>query len=319
MCGVFRELEKMERIEKGTYEYDWSKNLYGLTREDFRLLFAEDEYNNYMDFHHYSDFDRNLNYKNYNKDTQRLAKAIKKLLNKYGYNNVALWITQSGIHTGLPTGMHNNLTEADQANALIRKYILCLSLGIEKIFWTSTHEFNWRNDPDGYFSRMGLIYNGMGENDPGHGIKKLAYYTYKLMVAKLDGSDWNNIDIVINGKNNIYAFKFIREGKPIWVVWWDYFEKNEGYQKGHLKKVSLKVGSDKVTVTSAIPDAEKGEKITSKVIFASAVHNVMSGSVDISLGTDPVYVEEGEVSAPVYNVIAAPDRLRIREGKEKKD
>ncbi|KAF5436221.1 hypothetical protein C5S36_00880, partial [Candidatus Methanophagaceae archaeon] len=59
---------------------------------------------------------------------------------------------------------------------------------------------------DGYFDHTGLIYDGQGSNDLGLGVKKLSYYTYKLMTEKLECSNWNNIE-TIQESDNVYVYK----------------------------------------------------------------------------------------------------------------
>jgi hypothetical protein len=120
--------------------------------------------------------------------------------------------------------------------------------------------------------------------------KNLGFYTYKLMVEKLEGSDWSNIQAV-QESDGIYIYKFSKSNKPIWVAWGDY-----------SKIINLKVNSDKVTITEAIPDAENAAQLTKEVSFKTEVKEVTEGSVSFSLGSNPVYIEEGEVPAPVYKV-----------------
>jgi hypothetical protein len=72
-------------------------------------------------------------------------------------------------------------TEQEQAEDLVRRYVYPLSLGFEKIFWSGIKAVA-NNDTTDPFVRNVLIL--------ADGTKKLAYYTYKLMVEKLEGSDW---------------------------------------------------------------------------------------------------------------------------------
>jgi len=47
--------------------------------------------------------------------------------------------------------------------------------------------------------------------------KNLGFYTYKLMVEKLEGSDWDNIEPLMEGTNNTYVYRFPRKdsGEPV--------------------------------------------------------------------------------------------------------
>ena len=65
----------------------------------------------------------------------------------------------------------------------------------------------------GWFDHMGLIYSGSR-----HGVKKLAYYTYKKMTEKLAGADLNSVKTLELGEG-VAAFKFDKKGSPLYVVW----------------------------------------------------------------------------------------------------
>jgi hypothetical protein len=145
------------------------------------------------------------------------------------------------------------------------------------------------------------MYDGKFDYDLGEGVKKLSYYTYKLMTEKLADSDWGNIE-AFQEPDNVYVYKFTKKntGKPVWVIWWDYSN-----EKGHRKKtatVSLKVNSGKVTVTTAIPDAGNRTRLTNEHTFKTEIKQTSKGSISISLGDDLVYVEEGVVPPPVYKI-----------------
>ncbi|MFC1636361.1 hypothetical protein ACFL5Z_16140 [Planctomycetota bacterium] len=89
------------------------------------------------------------------------------------------------------------------------------------------------------------------------GIPRLSYYTYKLMVETLEGSDWDNIETIINGTDHVYAYKFTQKdtGEPIWVIWWDYYD-DTGVSS---KQVNLSVGNmGTVQITEAVPDTNSG-------------------------------------------------------------
>lgn len=253
---VFNELEKLENIEKNPNSYNWEENPYNLTPEDFALVFAPDSYDKYMDGHHFSNFDILFNEYWYRTYTIDLINAIKGLFDQYGYKNVILWDTQTGTYSGQPPNSNViNFTyqsEIDQANDLVRKYVLSLALGINKIFWTTTYEFNWLNDPENFFSKVGLIYNGLGLDDFGLGVKKLSYYTYKKMAEILEGSDWNDIQ-TIQESEGIYLYKFVRNNRPIWAVWNDNPEE---------KMITISgINSRQAKIIEAVPKYEFGYQV----------------------------------------------------------
>lgn len=154
----------------------------------------------------------------------------------------------------------------------------------------------FRHD-DGYFDHTGLIYDGRDSGDPGLGVKKLAYYTYKLMTEKLEGSNWDSTRTLIDGTDNVYAYKFIKAqtGKPIYVAWWDYFA-DSSYVHGNTKSVNLKIGNaDSVRIIETVPDAQSGADLNPDeypAFFASETKPVTNGTATIILGENPVFVEE---------------------------
>jgi hypothetical protein len=176
-------------------------------------------------------------------------------------------------------------SEIDQANDLVRKYVLSLALGVSKIFWTTTYEFNWLNDPENFFSKVGLIYNGIGLDDFGSGVKKLSYYTYKKMVEILEGSDWNDIQ-TIQESEGIYIYKFIKDNRPIWVVWNDNQEE---------KTITISgINSRQAKIIEAVPEYEFGYQVVDyNTAFNTEIIRVQNNSVSIILNNNPLFIVEG--------------------------
>jgi hypothetical protein len=142
---------------------------------------------------------------------------IKKQLIECGYDKAEIWVTETGTYSGKPEGVTIRQTEREQAESLIKRYVYALSLGIRKIFW-AFGLIEGLADTNSDFDHMGLIYDGKGSDDLGYGEKKLAYYTYKMMTEKLEGSDFSNIKSLNLGEG-IFAYKFNKSGKPIYVIW----------------------------------------------------------------------------------------------------
>ena len=108
-------------------------------------------------------------------------------------------------------------TERQQADELVKRYVYSLSLGIKKVFWvtvTEFHDFEGKG-PDTYFNHVGLINNP--KND-GESHKKLSYYSYKLLVEKLEGVDLNKVE-TLNLRDDIFAYRFYRGGHKVYVLW----------------------------------------------------------------------------------------------------
>jgi len=307
---VFDTLEDLEEIEKNPSLYNWNQNKYSLSQSDFNILFSEDDYDKYMDGQHFSNFDSCLSQTKNN--TQLLAISIREFFNQYGYVNPIIWDTQTGAPSasflGKPASFgictRNITNEKEQAQYVLIKYVSSIISGVDKIFWTTTYEFNWLNNPDEYFSKVGLIYNGeksgnVDSDDLGLGVKKLSYYSYKFMTSKLEGSNWDNVQEVYNS-GNVYAYKFINKQtqKLTYVVWWDYW--NEPTLT--TKQISIPVLiSGNVKVTEAVPKYETGQQVTN---YATAFNiggaSVSNGQITINLGQSPVYIEETTENLETY-------------------
>lgn len=208
------------------------------------------------------------------------------LFQKYGIQEKPIWMTEFGTHDGDPDDKEWRLaipyqSEKTQAGGLVKKYIYGLYTGVEKMFWTTMTEWDHYNgNSEDYFSNVGLI-NHAGNDGQSH--KKLSYYSYKKMVEVLEGSDWNNIQ-TIQELNDIYIYKFNKNGRSIWVAWND---------NANSQTVSLNVGDiQAVKITEAIPKYESGKDVTDyNTAFNAEIKNVINNQVSITLGDKPVFVE----------------------------
>lgn len=133
-----------------------------------------------------------------------------------------------------------------------------------------------------YFSNVGLVNNS--RNGGGKSHKKLAYYAYKKMVEVLEGSDWDNIQTV-QEKDGIYIYKFVKQGKPIWVAWND---------NGAEKQITISgINSNQIKITEAVPKYESGKDVTNySAAFKTETKTVSGGKITIILGDIPVFVEK---------------------------
>lgn len=194
-----------------------------------------------FDFHWYGNADGDY------KGAEEVYNYIKQKLDALGISHGEYWITEMGAYSGDPSGEAKNVfsyqTEAQQAGDYLKRFVFSLSLGIKKIFPAFGLVEGFKHN-DGYFDHTGLIYDGEESNDLGKGVKKLGYYTYKLMTEKLEGSEWDNIEVISDGANNIYAYKFNRKdlGKPVYVAWKDDFGE-ESKQETAAQKPEAKSGA----------------------------------------------------------------------------
>lgn len=179
-------------------------------------------------------FDAHL-YKDYRKNpfadwtlAEFMEKQLPAFLTDYGFGNTQIWFTEVGSYSGssiLSTkGILVPQSEQEQAMDVLRRYVHFLANGVDKVFWFSMCELHWPNPngADDYFSNMGLVYNGIGNDDRGRGVKKSGFFTYQFMTEKLETADWKRVERVYNGQHGIFCYKIPRPGQyPIWVIWTD--------------------------------------------------------------------------------------------------
>lgn len=259
------------------------------------------QYIDVMDFHWYGAATGDYRLKDTNTG-EDVYNHIRSVLIANGFSSdLPIWITEMGSYSGDPSGFFPYQTEQQQASDYFKRYVYSLSRGIEKIFLAFGLIEGFKHD-DGYFDHTGLIYDGQGSNDLGLSVKKLSYYTYKLMTEKLEYSGWNNIE-TIQESDNVYVYKFIKNDKDesIYVVWWDYFN-----DTGSNKTITLNVGNvTTIKLTEAVPDVEFGADLNEEDypgFFGTKTIQVTNGTVTITLGENPVFVEgtSKESPSPIY-------------------
>ncbi|NIA29626.1 MAG: T9SS type A sorting domain-containing protein [Actinobacteria bacterium] len=229
---------------------------------------------------------------------------IRAALTANGFSpDMPVWITEMGSYSGDPAdplfSVEPFQTERQQAGDYFKRFVYSLARGVKKIFPAFGLMEGFKHN-DGYFDHTGLIYNGEGSNDLGLGVKKLAYFSYKLMTDKLEGSNWDSVQTLIDGTDNIYAYKFTKTetGGPVYVAWWDWFD-DPGYSEGDTKVISLEVGSmESVKITQVVPKAESGTELDENnypAFFATELRPVENGRVTFTLSKNPVFVEAESV------------------------
>ncbi|GBE34199.1 hypothetical protein BMS3Bbin06_00719 [bacterium BMS3Bbin06] len=235
---------------------------------------------------------------------QDVPEHILSTLTANGFSpDLPVWITEMGSYSGDPADLGPKIqpfqTERQQALDYFKRFIYPLSRGVKKVFPAFGLIEGFKHD-NGYFDHTGLIYDGNGSDDLGLGVKKLSYYTYKLMTEKLEGSDWDNTR-TIRESDNVYVYKFTpnpnkfdtgqaKNGNPVYVAWWDYFD-----DTGSSKTVTLNVGNiDSVKVTEAVPNADSGAGLNENDypnFFETETKSVTNGQVTLTLGDSPVFIE----------------------------
>ena len=247
------------------------------------------QYVDIFDFHWYGSADGEY------RESKDAYDLVRSELNKYGFWNIPVWITEMGSYSGDPVDMPGILqpyqSERQQAGDYLKRFIYPLSFGVKKIFpaFGLMEGFKQNN---GYFDHTGLIYDGAFSDDLGLGIKKLGYYSYKLMTEKLEGSDWDNIQ-VIQELGNVYIYKFLKGGESVYVAWWDYFD-----DTGVSKTITFNVDfTGDALITTAVPNADSGADLNENDypdFFKTETKTVSGVQVTITLDENPVFVEAAQ-------------------------
>jgi hypothetical protein len=158
------------------------------------------------------------------RDLQSFMDNYNKTLSNCGYSNTPLWITETGTYGGKGVVGRGGeplpeQDEAAQAAELVKRYVYFVGNGIKKVFWC--HMVNAHHDnigkPNDYFENVGLVNNPRNNGDSSN---KLAYYSYKFLVDMLEGSDWETIRRIDLG-SDVHAYRFLKNGKGIYVIWYD--------------------------------------------------------------------------------------------------
>lgn len=250
-----------------------------------------------FDLHWFGDkSDSNANDPSRAIDGKLTLDIVKQRLAQTNFNDIDIWITENGTYSGLPNQrMYSYQSEKEQADSLVKRYVSFLSNDVKKIFWAWGTIEGFKRDCH-FFDNTGLIYDGCDcENnkyickddvgyDLGKGVKKLSYYTYKKLIEVLDGSDWNNVD-TLSDENDIFIYKFTKNGKSIWVLWND----NEKMQKTYLQVNNIEM----VNIMETIPKYESGKEVTNyNNAFNIETKQVQDGIITIELKDIPIFITE---------------------------
>ncbi|NOZ96125.1 MAG: hypothetical protein GXP47_15510 [Acidobacteria bacterium] len=196
-----------------------------------------------------------------------------------------------GTYSGDPSGSYYGYqSERDQARDLFKRFLFSFSRGIQKVFPAFGLIEGFKHD-DGYFDHTGLIYDGLGPDDPGLGVKKLGYFTYKKMTELLEGADWNTLESLATGNDALIALRVQKDGRPLVVAWWDAFGDAGQGEPPLLHLDGLRTGL--LRVTAVVPSVSSGADVNGyEDAFAVRTVLVVDGRASISVGGDPLVIEE---------------------------
>ncbi len=253
-------------------------------------IIPAEEYRNFIwGFHYTTDIGTYL-------ISEDLIKSMNRLTKDFGFGLFPIWVTETGTFSGdlsyarregrsLPqTGRNRRTflkhpelgqrkgkslsqTERQQAGDLVKRFVFNIAMGAKKVFWVRLIDSSFEVGP---FKGVGLVTL--------EGRKKLSYYTYEFMIHKMEGCDWDRTKTIIAGDGDIYAYRFIKKGKGLYVAWRDH-NKNDG------KTLTLNISeAPSIRVTSFIPESPDS--------FRTDIIPVEKKKVTIPLSEDPVLIEE---------------------------
>jgi hypothetical protein len=162
--------------------------------------------------------------------------------------------------------------EQKVAKQIVVSHVLSFANGLKTVGWAQLSDgFEYAvNFEAGIISSPTMSNAGISNN-----FRNLGFYSYKLMTEKLGGSDLNNVQ-TIQESRDLYLFKFIKNGKNIWVAWGD---------NGKNVKIS-EINSKQVSITDAVSSKANPTN------FNSETKLVNNGAITFDLSDAPVYVEE---------------------------
>jgi len=246
-----------------------------------------------------------------------VVKDIQDFLKQQGYGDKQVIIRAGATYTGMdldePKRLMDNLqSESQQAEFLLKRFINNFVLGAKAIPWSLIVEHEkYQGDEHKIFCNTGLIYNGYPDlgkcnpkrqqpcPDPGKGVKKLAYYTFKFLIDKVRGVDFDDIKSINTGTPNVYLFQLRRSGKVAYVAWWDYFKEPGSAQKKVMLSLS-EIKAANVQVTGALPKLDGAFQTRTNILketayphfFLSRTLPANNGHISLTLDNVPVFVEE---------------------------
>ena len=236
-----------------------------------------------MDFHIF------LNFGDYSK-IETFVHYINRLTADFGLGKKPIWITETSTFAGkikvlqmsFQEGMREDQSEREQAQELFKRYVFGIASGVKKIFWDGPLYAGG----DMFFANGGIISQ---KGDP-----RLAYYTYKKMVEKLEGSDWDNVEVIETGLENVRVFKFLKEdtGVPVYAAWWDHYKDEDESDTESNKEWIFKVDANRVKIIGAIPENDSGVSVKDYgSAFETETLPVKKSKVTIRFGQDPFFLE----------------------------
>jgi hypothetical protein len=234
-------------------------------------------------------------------DYQKIPEELDFLTNSlassgFDLENLRIWITEVGTYSGDPVDDSVDPPEAglpfqseqQQAQSLVKRYAVSFGYGVEKVLWAWGLKEGFGCDCC-IFDYTGLVYDGnipaqacdSNLYDRGLGVKKLAYYSFKLMTQKLIG--FSEVETLQNSEET-YVYKFINNDRPIYIAW----------SEDNQSVVITGISGASVKITESTPAFQYGEEVDADQFdsaFNTEIKNANAGELTITLSETPVFVE----------------------------
>ena len=186
----------------GTYGYPFSNTTNWLN--DF-LSKGGGEYFDIMNYHDYNSW--------WTLPTH--FDSIKAILNKYGYANKPIWISETSISSFNTSSITPDYASTDeQAADTWRRITLLWAKGAQVAFWHSL----WSSGDLSGWGEFGLLDQ--------NGKPKKSYYSFKLLLDKVAGFDSIQLlesgltnDDNTTGGNGTWLIEFTVNGTTKWIIW----------------------------------------------------------------------------------------------------
>jgi uncharacterized repeat protein (TIGR01451 family) len=216
---------------------------------------------------------------------------------------IPIWVTEMGSYSSpVETPEVKAQTEREHAQDLMKRMIYGSSRGIKRIFPAFGMTEGFEKIPgDDYFDHTGLIYDGVGEGDPGYGVRKLAYYSYRRLAESMNPDDWQSITNSQDGLESgtyVYVCRTEVADPSVAFAWWDYYDDPSYQGEGHKTSVELTgLPGPLVVVSKLVPTVSQGKDVDDYAnAFRSDTYPVSNGYATIVLDEDPVIIYAEDMS-----------------------
>ena len=227
-------------------------------------------------------------------------KSFRDFLDTLGYNDTEIWSAEHAAYVGKPSPPANiqlppnvpaseNLSEEDQARWMIKSFTYNRFNGLDRVMWNDVLDYyNFDGSMTSMFNGMGLISDGYvpgtsGIDSSRLGTERISFYTYKMMTEKTDNDQAELVGTVssVHNDSTLFAYEFKRRSdcSKFYIAW----------SEGGTQSVSLPISFSSAHITNMISDRYG--------IAKEEYDKTSSGSVQLSIGSDPLLIESNSSSA----------------------